>query len=248
VSSDRCPDFSFVVPAFNESKRLGATLPRMLTYLRNCPELTNPEIVIVDDGSSDTTAEDARRLIGDFPGRVISYPENQGKGHAVKIGMLAARGKIRLFSDADLSTPIEEIPRFLAAHRAGHQVVIGSRKRPGAKVIVRQPFLRESMGKVFTFLSCLLVVSGVTDFTCGFKSFTADAADTVFPHMQVKDWSYDAELLFLVRRLGLPLKEVPVAWQDDPDTRVNRMGDAVSSLMGLLKLFQRRISGREVGR
>jgi dolichyl-phosphate beta-glucosyltransferase len=217
----------------------------MLDFLRSCPELRAPEIVIVDDGSTDGTADLARRLLGDFPGRVVSYAQNRGKGHAVKTGMLAAVAPIRLFCDADLSTPIEEIPRFLAAHRAGHDVVIGSRKRPGARVQVHQPIVRESMGKVFTCLASILVVSGVTDFTCGFKSFTGEAAEAVFPRLTVEDWCYDAELLFLVRRLGMTLKEVPVCWEDDPDTRVNAIRDTIRSFLGLLRLFRRRITGTE---
>jgi hypothetical protein len=147
-----------------------------------------------------------------------------------------ARGRIRLFSDVDLSTPLEEIPRFLRAHAAGHDVVIGSRKRPGARVEQHQPWLRESMGKVFTFLSNVLVVSGVSDFTCGFKSFTADAAERVFPHLTLEDWSFDTELLWLVRCHRCSTKEVPVRWLDDPRTRVNRLRDTLHSLRGLLTL------------
>ncbi len=241
MSAETRHDFSLVVPAYNESRRLSLTLPQILEYLEACPELRDPELVIVDDGSTDDTAQIARGYLADFPGRVVSYPQNRGKGHAVKVGMLAARGAIRLFSDADLSTPLEEIPGFLASHRRGNDVVIGSRKRHGARVSVRQPLLRESMGKVFTLLSNILVVSGVSDFTCGFKSFTAAASEAVFPKLTIYDWSYDTELLFLVRRLGLRLAEVPVRWEDDPDTRVDRYGAALRSLTCLLRLFLRRI-------
>jgi dolichyl-phosphate beta-glucosyltransferase len=198
------------------------------------------EIVLVDDGSDDGTAEVAGKLFRPIPHRVISYLPNRGKGHAVRVGMLSARGRIRLLSDADLSTPLDEIPRFLAAHRAGYDVVIGSRKRPGARVEVRQPWLRESMGKIFTFLSGTLVASGITDFTCGFKSFTAEAAETVFSRLRLPDWSYDTELLWRVRSLGLKLREVPVRWTDDPATRVNRLRDAIRSFGGILRVLAMR--------
>lgn len=234
------PYFSLVVPCYNEEARLSRTLPRMREYLAALDLPGGAEILVVDDGSHDGTARVAEEQLSGFPGGVTSYEGNRGKGHAVKHGMLAARGRIRLFSDADLSTPLEEIPRFLAAHAKGHDVVIGSRKRPGARVLKRQPLLRESMGKVFTLLTNVLVVSGVSDFTCGFKSFTAHACDTVFPEAQIEDWSYDAELLWLVRRAGLRLTEVPVRWTDDPDTRVRRFANAVSSASGLYRIVRRK--------
>jgi glycosyltransferase involved in cell wall biosynthesis len=233
------PDFSLVIPAYNEAERLPATLPRMVSYLDGLPGVSY-EIVVVDDGSADETAARAEAELNGSPGRVISYRPNRGKGCAVKRGMLASEGRIRLFSDADLSTPLTEIPRFLAAHRRGYDVVIGSRKRPGARVVRRQPLLRESMGKVFTLLSNVLVVSGVSDFTCGFKSFTAEASERVFPRMEIEDWSYDTELLWLVRDEGLRLKEVPVSWEDDPRTKVSRVKDTVRSLKGLLRMARRR--------
>ena len=240
------PDFSLVIPAYNEAERLAVTLPRMLEYLESEPAVGSFEVVVVDDGSADGTADTARGLLNGNPGRVVAYTPNHGKGRAVRRGMLAARGRIRLFSDADLSTPLEEIPRFVAAHRRGYEVVIGSRKRPGARVEKHQPLLRESMGKVFTFLSNVLVVSGVSDFTCGFKSFTAQASARVFPEMTIDDWSFDTELLWRVRRAELSMKELPVRWEDDPRTHVNRMKDTLRSLEGLGRLVLMR-HGRSPG-
>jgi len=233
-------DFSLVVPAYNESDRLVRTLPEMRDRLTSLLPGRSVEIVLVDDGSADGTADTARRLLDGFPGRVISYGGNRGKGYAVIQGMRGARGEIRLFSDADLSTPLDEIPRFLAAHRAGADAVIGSRKRPGADVVRHQPFVRESMGKVFTALANILVVSGVSDFTCGFKSFTARAAEDVFSRMTSSDWSFDVEVLWLVRRRGYRLKEVPVRWTDDPGTKVNLRRDTIRSFLGLMRLFRQR--------
>lgn len=238
--------FSLVVPAYNEAERLSASLPEMCSRLSEYFPDDDWEIVVVDDGSSDGTAERARELLADAPHQVVSYSPNCGKGQAVKRGMLAARGELRLFTDADLSTPLEEIPRFLARHARGYDVVIGSRKRPGARVEVHQPFLRESMGKVFTFLSNTLIVSGVTDFTCGFKCFTAAATKQVIPRMTLDDWSFDTELLWLVRAGGFRMTEVPVRWRDDPRTRVSRLRDTLQSLrgLGLLALRKHFSNGR----
>jgi dolichyl-phosphate beta-glucosyltransferase len=235
-------DFSLVVPAYNESDRLLRTLPEMRERLARLLPEREFEIVVVDDGSEDGTADTARRLLDGFPGRVLSYGENRGKGYALIRGMLGARGAIRLFSDADLSTPLAEIPGFLAAHAAGADAVIGSRKRPGADVERHQPVIRESMGKVFTALANILVVSGVSDFTCGFKSFTARAAEDVFSRMTSHDWSFDVEVLWLVRRLGYRLKELPVRWRDDPRTKVDLKRDTLRSFVGLMKLVRQRHS------
>jgi len=234
------PDFSFVVPAFNEAERLSRTIPIMRERLRGLLPGRSLEIVVVDDGSGDDTARAASRLLEGFPGQVVSYSPNRGKGHALIRGMLAARGAIRLFSDADLSTPLDEIPKFLAAHEAGAEVVIGSRKRPGARVETHQPLLRENMGKVFTALANILVVSGVSDFTCGFKSFTAEAADDIFSGLTSWDWSYDVEVLWLARRQGYRIREVPVTWRDDPQTRVHLKRDVIRSFVGLLRILRRR--------
>ncbi|MBD3162123.1 MAG: glycosyltransferase [Candidatus Latescibacteria bacterium] len=231
------PHLSLVVPALNEAQRLARSIPRIRAVL-DALDLPGPhEVVVVDDGSEDGTADRARELLRGARHEVVSLPSNRGKGRALKEGMLRARGRVRLFTDADLSTPVEILPRFLAAHRAGFDVVIASRKRPGARVERRQPLLRESMGKIFTFLSALLLVSGVSDFTCGFKSFTGPAADALFGGLRLEDWSYDTEILWRARRLGLRIREVPVRWRDDPSTRVHRLRDTVTSLTGLGRLL-----------
>jgi dolichyl-phosphate beta-glucosyltransferase len=240
VSPPKSVDFSLVVPAYNEADRLVRTLPVMREKLGTLLPERSVEIVLVDDGSADATADTARRLLDGYPGRVISYGGNRGKGYAVIQGMLGARGAVRLFSDADLSTPLEEIPAFLAAHEAGADAVIGSRKRPGADVERHQPLIRESMGKVFTALANVLVVSGVSDFTCGFKSFTAHTAEGVFSRMTSHDWSFDVEVLWLVRRMGYRLTEVPVRWRDDPRTKVNLKRDTIRSFLGLMRLAKQK--------
>jgi hypothetical protein len=157
--------------------------------------------------------------------------------------MLEARGDLVLMTDADLSTPIEELERLLARLRDGAQVAIGSRKMPGASIEVHQPFLREAMGRIFTWLTSRLVVD-VSDVTCGFKLFTRRAATAIFSRTTLDDWSFDAEVLFLARRLGLGIVEVPVAWRDVPGTKVHRGRDAVRSALGLARIVLNRARGR----
>jgi len=234
------PRFSLVVPAYDEADRLAVTLPVMLERVPALVPGGPTEIVVVDDGSTDGTAEVAAGILRGSLGQVVSYSPNRGKGHALIRGMLAARGAIRLFSDADLSTPLEEIPRFLAAHAAGADVAIGSRKRPGARVVLHQPLVRESLGKLFTAIANVLVISGVSDFTCGFKSFTAPAAERIFSRLRSWDWSFDVEVVWLARRMGFSLREVPVTWRNDPRTKVDLRSDVLRSLAGLLRLLARR--------
>jgi dolichyl-phosphate beta-glucosyltransferase len=235
------PHLSVVVPAYHEIHRLPASLDVMLAWLAGQPYAS--ELVVVDDGSTDGTADLARRRLAGFPHQVLVHGANRGKGAAVRTGMLAARGAFVLFTDADLSTPIDEAERFLALHAEGAPVVIGTRKAPGAQVLRRQSVVRERMGRVYTWLSSVLVCPGVTDFTCGFKSFRADAARRVFSRLLEPGWAYDTELLFLVRRLGYPVREVPVRWTNDESTRVRLLRDTVGSLAGLARIRWRAASG-----
>ena len=228
------PELSLVIPAYNEERRLGPTLQRVLPYLASRNQ--SFEVLVVDDGSSDGTVALAASFAPRWPVRVLKNGRNRGKGYAVKRGMLEARGRYAVFADADLSTPVEELERFLPHLAAGCDVVIGSRKMQGARIHHRQPLHRELMGRVFTFLVRLLVVGGISDITCGFKAFRQAAARGIFCRLRLEDWSFDAELLFLTRRLGLRLQEVPVSWSDAPATKVRLLRDTLSSLRGLLRI------------
>jgi dolichyl-phosphate beta-glucosyltransferase len=236
------PRLSVVVPAYNEARRLPPTLARIRAWAasRDFPV----EIVVVDDGSADGTADVARAELAGTDHRVLVHPENRGKGAGLRTGMTAAAGEFVLFTDADLSTPIEEADLFLAEHARGTPVVIGTRKTGDARVSVRQSLVRERMGKVYTWLSNVLVCPGVTDFTCGFKSFRRDAARAIFSRLVEDGWSYDSEVLFLARRLGFEVREVPVRWANDPSTRVRLLRDAVGSFAGLVRIRLRAIAGR----
>lgn len=235
VESQGRPRLSVVIPVYNETDRLGRTVPELLEYLHAA---SYPyEIVIVDDGSTDGTAvlaEDLLRIEPDF--RVLAQPENRGKGHAVKVGMLAARGQYVLFMDADLSTPPTELDKFWRWLEGGYDVVIGSRKMQGARVVRGQPVWRKSLGKIFTWLTNQIATRNISDVTCGFKCYSYEAAQTLFGLSVLDDWSFDAEIIFLAQRLRYRIKEVPVNWHDEPGTKVRLWKDAITSFLGLLRI------------
>jgi dolichyl-phosphate beta-glucosyltransferase len=202
---------SIIVPAYNEAKRLGPTLTEILEFASARPGET--EVIVVDDGSTDATSEVGRTIGGDAV-RVIRTPANQGKGHAVRAGMLAAAGERRLFTDADGSTPIAEYAALAVALDAlgGSGVAFGSIGAPGANVEKAQAGLRPALGKLGNLVIRGLVLPGVHDSQRGFKVFSADAAETIFSRTVVNGWGFDVEALVLARRLGFPIVEVPVRW------------------------------------
>lgn len=216
------PELSVVIPAFNEALRLPATLAQIREHLAG----GSFEIVVADDGSADGTADRAREAGGDRL-RVIRSERNRGKGHAVRHGMLAAQGAQRLMTDADLSTPIEELPRLLARAREGFDVVIASRALTGSNIEVRQSWYRESVGRAFNLLVRALLLPGLHDTQCGFKLFSAAAANDVFAATRLDGFCFDVEALVIARRRGYRIAELPVTWRNDAATRV-------SSLRGFL--------------
>lgn len=166
---------------------------------------------------------------------------------AVRTGMLAARGEYVLFSDADLSTPIEEVEKLLAALRAGHQVAIGSRALPESEIVVHQPWYREMVGRIGNLLVRLLAVHGIADTQCGFKLYPREVAQRLFGAQRMTSISFDMEVLFLAQRLGLKIAEVPVVWVDNPDTRFNRLRDGLDALKDLLRIRWNWLRGRYRG-
>jgi dolichyl-phosphate beta-glucosyltransferase len=213
------PELSVVVPAYNEAARLPATVARLERYLAERPH----EILIVDDGSTDGTVE-AAQAAAQAPLVVLRNEGNRGKGYSVRRGMLAARGARRLMTDADLSTPIEELARLEAGLDAGHDVAIGSRALPGARIEVRQPWYRENMGRLFNVFVRALALPGLRDTQCGFKLFSARAAEAVFAAARLDGFSFDVEALFIARQLGYGIAELPVVWRNDAATRVGLRG------------------------
>ena len=199
---------SFIIPAYNESRRIGDTLVKARDYFSR--QGYDYEVIVVDDGSSDGTAGFVRRSFPDV--HVIEYTPNQGKGHAVRTGMLAAQGDFRYFSDADGSTPVGEIEKLQARFDDGADVVIGSRTLPDADVQVRQALYRQTMGRIFNVFVQLLAIKGFPDTQCGFKGFSRAAAADIFPRMTIKGFGFDAELLFIARKHGFRIDQVGVTW------------------------------------
>jgi dolichyl-phosphate beta-glucosyltransferase len=229
---------SVVIPAYNEEGRLEGTLERVLDYLRAQPYAS--EVLVVDDGSSDGTAGLAAEVLeGSTEHRVLVNEENRGKGYSVRRGMLEARGERRLFSDADLSTPIEHAADLLAAIEQGADIAIASRAIPGADIEVHQSLIRESAGRMFSVVQRALLGSGIKDTQCGFKMFTGEAAEAVFPHQTLERWAFDAELIFVAQRLGLEVAEVPVRWIDSPHTKVKMVTDGLKMVLDLVRIRAR---------
>jgi dolichyl-phosphate beta-glucosyltransferase len=226
---------SVVVPAYNEALRLPRTLDVMRAHLDAAGEAY--EVIVVDDGSDDATAEEAERAAASWPElSMIRLPENRGKGAAVRAGMLAARGAHRAFSDADLSTPLEELVRLRAELTGDCRVAIASRDLPGSDIEVHQSRLRELSGKTYNRLLRLLALPGIYDSQCGLKAFTAEAAVALFTPLRTERFGFDAEVLVRARRRGWEVAEVPVRWRHVEASRVSAHRDAPRMLLDLLRL------------
>jgi dolichyl-phosphate beta-glucosyltransferase len=231
---------SVVIPAFNERERIPATLERVREYLDDSGE--EYEVIVADDGSSDGTVDFVEAAARGWPQlSVVALGRNQGKGAAVRAGMLRARGEHRLFTDADLSTPIEELPRLRERLGGACEVAIASRAVPGATIDVHQPGRREMMGRNYNRLVQLIVLPGLRDTQCGFKVFTAQAAVACFEPLRTKGFGFDAEALLRARRHGWEIAEVPVRWSHRDDSRVSALRDSGMVLLDLIRLrFWRR--------
>ncbi|MFD2721061.1 dolichyl-phosphate beta-glucosyltransferase [Hymenobacter monticola] len=207
-------ELSLIIPAFNEAQRIGPTLRRAHLFLAARP--ARFEILVVDDGSTDDTVALVTALAGELPGlRVLCSAANRGKGHAVRLGMRAARGRIRLFSDADGSTPIEELDGLLQALAAGADVAIGSRYLAASQVTRPQPWFRRVWSRLVNRVVQRVLLPGVADTHCGFKAITAAAAEHIFSACTVDGWSFDLEVLARARAQGFRIQEVAVRWEND---------------------------------
>jgi dolichyl-phosphate beta-glucosyltransferase len=218
-------DLSIVVPAYNEEHRLPPTLAKLKAFLDTQP--LRYEIVVVDDGSKDNTIGVTNALMATIPNlRLVKQPRNRGKGAAVRVGMLEARGQIRVMCDADGSMPAEELPKLLAPIIACKAAIaIGSRYVSGAKTDVKQPFYRVLWSRLCNRVIQKSLVPGVRDTQCGFKAFTAESARDLFRYGRIDGWAFDLEILALARRRGYEIAEVGVEWKDDGRSRVNPLRD-----------------------
>lgn len=215
---------SIVVPAYNEQARLPETIRRIQEYLSRTEWIFH-EILIVDDGSTDRTVEAASEFVHENSNvRVLQNPGNRGKGYAVRHGMMEARGEWRLFTDADLSAPIEEIDRLWAAmQRDGSQVAIGSRALDRSLIGVHQPGMRESAGRIFNAVMRLVVGLPIADTQCGFKLFQGPASLQIFARQKLERFGFDVEILFIAKKLGFRISEVPVRWNHMEGSKVGML-------------------------
>lgn len=231
------PQLSVVIPAYNESARLLDTLQRCAARLETL--VPSWEIVVADDGSADATREIVRRM-ADADARVrLSTGAHGGKGAAVRRGMLAARGTWRFFADADLSMDLDQLPRFFGA---GGDVTIASREAPGAQRI-GEPWSRHVIGRAFNLVVRLFAVPGVHDTQCGYKLFSARAVQELFPIARLNGFAFDVELLYLARRAGLTIREVPVTWSYRPGSRV-RVRTGLAAFLQVLEIRWNDLLGR----
>lgn len=223
-------EMSVVVPAYNEEKRISLSLP--LIYSALAGRFLHFEIIVVDDGSSDRTAEEVFRFAENLHHevRVIRYETNRGKGYAVRTGMLAAQGEIILFSDADLSTPVEELDKLKKVLEQGYDLAIGSRALKESQIELRQPFYRVLMGKTFNKIVQLMALPGVWDSQCGFKMFKRAAAKELFGASRIDGFSFDVEILFLAKKRGMVYCEVPVRWINSPESKVSPISHSLQML------------------
>lgn len=221
---------SVIVPVYNEVERLSNLLV-IDKFLKK--QKFKTELIVVNDGSTDKTLQKLKSFFQ--KNKIFSYFPNKGKGFAIKTGMLAAKGQYRLFTDIDLSTPIDEFQKF-GPYLNKYDVLIGSRKLNSSTVIVHQPLIREYLGKGFTQLSRIILQMDISDFTCGFKCFSKKAAEEIFSKQKINRWGFDSEILFLSKIKGLKIKEIPVKWLNDNRTRVKFPGDLIRSFYELLQI------------
>lgn len=234
--------YSIVIPAYNESVRIRPTLDELIRYTRE--QDWNVEILVVSDGSTDDTPNIVREYGKQHPQVVlIDNPGNRGKGYSVRNGMLNARGEICLFTDADLSSPITEAHKLFEAIADGADIAIGSRWLRAELQTERQPFYRQILGRVFNLALRLILGLRFADTQCGFKAFRRDAARSIFPLQKIERWGFDPEILFLARRAGLRVAEVPVLWAHSEGTRLHPFRDGLRMFAELLRIRWHAISG-----
>ncbi len=222
------PEISIIIPAFEEQDRLGESVREILRYIKT--EKLSAELIIVDDGSSDKTAEIGEQTCAEFPEiatKVIRYEQNRGKGFAVKTGFIASQGDIALFSDADLSTPIEELPKLVEPIQTGEfDVTFGSRALDRTLIGEHQPWRREQGGKVFNLIVRTLTGLPFWDTQCGFKAFNMAKFRPLLDVMQIEKFGFDVEFLFVANLHKLKLIEIPVRWNHDERTKINVFRDS----------------------
>ncbi len=235
--------YSIVIPAYNESRRIGLTLEKVITYVAQ--QNWDAEIIVVNDGSKDDTAEIVRRFAErNVNLRLIENSGNRGKGYSVRNGMLNANRDVLLFTDADLSSPIEEAPKLFRAIAEGADVAFGSRWLQSDLQTGRQPLHRQLFGRIFNLILRIVLGLKFKDTQCGFKAFTRDAAQAIFPRQRIERWGFDPELIFLAQTLGYRAVEIPVAWAHDEKSTIHPLRDGMKMFAEVLRIRWNALTGK----
>lgn len=233
---------SLIIPAYNEEKRLSATMEKIYQYLLD--KHYGWEIIIVDDGSSDGTFDIAADFASQIPSiKILRNGVNRGKGYSVKRGILASKGEFVAFIDADMSTPIEELEKLFDTLKEGYDIAIGSRSIKESRVKIRQPWYRQAMGKIFNMLVRVLFFQNFYDTQCGLKLFNGGAAREIARSMKVEGFCFDVEMLYLAKIKGYRIKEKGIVWNNSPESKVKLFASSASMFIDLIKI--RLIHGRK---
>ncbi len=241
--SEPGPELSIVIPSYNEELRLPATLERIAEYLPTLGLRT--EVLVVDDGSRDRTAVVAESFRGKLSGlRVLANETNRGKGYSVRHGMLEARGDIVLFTDADLSAPIEESDKLIGALKNGYDVAIGSRAMDRSLISTHESIFREFAGIIFNKIVRIMLRLPFVDTQCGFKAFKRERCQIIFEQQRIEGFGFDPELLYLARHHGLRSIEIPVRWGHSPATKVSMLRDSLKMFVDIFAIRWNAIKGR----
>ena len=235
-------EISIIIPAYNEEKRIISTLNKILDFLNN--KSWNSEIIVVDDGSNDNTIKEISS-INDNKISILRNKENKGKGYSVKQGVLNAKYNLVLFSDADLSTPIEELDKMVALANK-YNIVIASRNLPDSNIVIKQPFMRRFLGNIFPYFIRVFVIKGIKDTQCGFKLFQRKVATDIFSRITIDRFCFDVEVLYLAKKLGYSIKEVPVKWYNSGASKVHIIKDSFNMFYSVfLIIFRHRKINKE---
>jgi dolichyl-phosphate beta-glucosyltransferase len=238
---EKKPFLSIIIPAHNEETRLPSALEKIAVFLVG--EAYTAEVIVVENGSSDRTYTLAQSFAEKYPVLKVIHEEQRGKGLAVKRGMLDARGEYRFICDTDLSMPIDEIRKFLPPVLPDGEIVIGSREAPGA-VRYDEPAYRHIIGRAFNLMVRIMALPGLQDSQCGFKMFRGDIAEQIFPLQTLAGMSFDVEVLFICRRKGFNIAEVPIPWYFNPDSRVRLFRDSFRMFFDLITIRLNALRGR----
>ncbi len=237
------PQLSIVIPAFNESARIEATLDRVMTCVAE--RSWDAEVLVVDDGSTDTTPAIVERWMASHPRlHLVQNPGNRGKGYSVRNGLLQAAGDIVMFTDADLSAPMEEAERLIRAIDEGADVAIGSRWLDRTRQTIHQPLYRRFFGRCFNWVTRTVMGLPFKDTQCGFKAFRREAAQVIFRLQTIERWGFDPEILFIARKLKYVIREVPVTWGHDERSRMSYLKDGMKMLEEMAMIRGNSVAGR----